>query len=67
MANEPLSGQDQADPHVERGFDKRIIFVMIAAAIVFLLVFLYLTGMFSQQNSKGTNSNTQQRNQPSNP
>ena len=67
MADEPLSGQDKADSHVEKGFDKRIILVMIAAAVVFVLVFLYLSGMLSQQNSKGANSNSQQVNRPANP
>lgn len=53
MAETPID-KDKADPHLDRGFDKRIIWGLIAAAIVFILIFLYLAfNYFSPSNPSG--------------
>jgi hypothetical protein len=52
MADTNFEGEGKSDPHVERGFDRRIIWVMIAAGVVFVVVFIFLAyGAFSPDNT----------------
>lgn len=62
MADTPTDGQENRDSHVDKGFDKRIIWVMIAAGIVFVVLFIFLgTNVFSPSNTPMGNSNSANR------
>jgi hypothetical protein len=55
MADTNFEGEGKPDPHVERGFDRRIIWVMIAAGVVFVAVFIFLAfGAFSPDKTPST-------------
>lgn len=59
MAEFSVDEQDKKDSHVDKGFDKRIIWVMIAAGIVFVVLFIILgTSVFSPDNTPMGNSST---------
>ena len=62
MADLSLDEQNKKDQHVDKGFDKRIIWAMIVAGILFGLLFIFLAfGAFSPDNTPtGTNSGSQQ-------
>lgn len=60
MVDTPIE-KDRLDPHPDRGFDKRIIWGLIAAAVVFVILFLFLSGMvFSPDNPSGAGHSSQQ-------
>ena len=63
MADTNLEGQGESDPRVERGFDRRIIWAMVAAGIVFVIVFIILAfrGFSPANTPTGTNSGSQQQ------
>ena len=65
MARTPIETEDTPDPRVDKGFDKRIIYVVIAAGIVFVLLFLFLSGRyFSPDNTSGGGMSSQPSTQP---
>jgi uncharacterized membrane protein YvbJ len=57
MAEFSVEEQNKKDPHIEKGFDKRIIWAMIAAGIIFVVLFIFLgTNVFSPSNTPMGNS-----------
>lgn len=62
MADAPIGNGDRTQPHVEKGFDKRIIYVLIAATVLFVLAFFIITSFLSPGNSRGEGSTTNTQN-----
>jgi uncharacterized membrane protein YvbJ len=59
MADFSVDEQNKKDEHVDKGFDKRIIWAMIAAGIIFVILFIFLgTRVFSPDNTPMGNSST---------
>ena len=59
MADLSSDEQNRTDSHVDKGFDKRIIWAMIAAGIVFVVLFIILAlGVFSPDNTPMGNNST---------
>ena len=59
MADLSVDEQNEKDPHVDKGFDKKIIWGMIAAGIGFVILFIILAfGAFSPDNTPMGNSST---------
>lgn len=59
MADFSIDEENKKDEHIDKGFDKRIILAMVAAGIVFVVIFILLAlGVFSPDNTPMGNSGT---------